>query len=188
MMNKPETKLLYATLERRILAGERKADIYATCLDETEAKRCAKLLAQIPTPARRSQYRLLNGIIVADIAVLALIKLLVVSLVVLTEIPKGFLLILLAPLINLFILWQVAKFRAIGYLLVIAFGLTGLSRVIEGFQKSMDGLDLALNSVSLACVVSAMILAFLLMRKLLPQTSLLLNPKTDSAGRPQFEN
>jgi hypothetical protein len=187
-MTQSKPQRLYDALERRILAGERKADIYATYFDETDAARCAKTLAQIPTPDRRRRYRLLNWLLVADIAVLALIKLFVFTLFVLTEIPKGFLLILIAPLINIWIMWLVAKFRAVGYLLVIAFGLTGLSKVMEGFQRSVDRVDLSLNAVSLVCVVTAMMLAGFLMRKLLPQTGIFLRPRTDSAGQPQFEN
>ena len=187
MMNKSEAKQLYATLERRVLAGERKADIYAGYLDESDATRCAKVLAQIPTPSRRRHFRVLNWVLVAALGVLALIKLFIVTLFVLTQIPKGFVLILIAPLINIWIMWMVAKFRAIGYLLVIAFGFTGLSKVIEGFQKSVDSLDMTLNSINLVCIVSAMVIAGILMRKLLPNTSFLLRPKTDGMGRPQFE-
>lgn len=186
-MNKSEIKKLFGVLEERVLAGERKADIYAAYLDEADATRCAKVLAQIPTPSRRTQFRVLNWILVADLGILALIKLFVVTLFVLTQIPKGFVLIFIAPLINIWIMWMVARFRAIGYLLVIAFGLTGLSKVIEGFQKSVDAVDMTLNSVSLLCVVSAMLIAGILMRKLLPKTSFLLRAKTDNTGRPQFE-
>ena len=189
MMNKAEAKKLYGVLEGRVLAGERKADIYAGYLDAADAARCAKVLAQIPTPSRRSRFRLLNWILVADLGVLALIKLFVMTLFVLTQIPKGFVLILIAPLINIWIMWMVAQFRAIGYLLVIAFGFTGLSKVMEGFQKSVDSLDMTLNSINLVCVVSAMVIAGILMRKLLPNTSFLLRPKTKTDGteRPQFE-
>lgn len=186
-MNKTEAKKLYGVLEGRVLAGERKANIYAEHLDVADAARCAKVLAQIPIPSRRRRYRVWNWILVADLGLLALIKLFIVTLLVLSQIPKGFVLILIAPLINIWVMWMVAKFRAIGYLLVIAFGFTGLSKVMEGFQKSVDSLDMTLNSVSLVSVVSAIVIAGILMRKLLPNTGFLLRPKTDGTGRPQFE-
>jgi hypothetical protein len=186
-MNKDERKQLYKAIEKRVLAGERKSEIYAAYPDEQDARLVARVLAQIPTPERRKRFRLLNWALIVGIGILASIKLLVVTLLVLTEIPKGAVLILLAPAINIFLMWAVAKFRGVGYLLVIAFGLTGASKVIEGLEKGSHPLDLALNVTSLACVAASIAIAFVLMKKLLPQTSLFLTPKKDETGSPVFE-
>ena len=121
------------------------------------------------------------------IGVLAVIKLLIVTILVLTEIPKGAVLILLAPAINVLLMWMVAKFRGAGYLLVIALGLTGLSKVLEGFEKGAHPIDFVINTISLVCVAASIAIAGVLMRKLLPQTNLLLTPKKDGAGKPVFE-
>ena len=186
-MNKDERKQLYKTIETRVLAGERKAAIYAEHLDEQDAKLVARVLAQIPTAARRKRFRLLNWILVIVIGIMAAIKLLVVTLLVLTEIPKGAVLILLAPAINIFLIWAVVKFKGFGYLLVLAFGLTGLSKVMEGFQKGAHPIDFAINLISLVCVSASIVIAFVLMKKLLPQTNLFLTPKKDETGKPIFE-
>jgi hypothetical protein len=187
MMNKDERKQLYKAIENRVLAGEPKSAIYAEYPDEQDAKLVARVLAQIPTPERRKQFSLLNWILIIAIGILAAIKLLVVTLLVLTEIPKGAVLILLAPAINIFLIWAVAKFKGVGYLLVIAFGLTGLSKVMEGFEKGAHPIDLAINATSLICVTVSIVIAFVLMKKLLPQTSLFLTPKKDESGNPVFE-
>ena len=186
-MNKEMRKQLYKVIEKRVLAGELKAAIYADYSDELDAKLVARVLAQIPTPERRKQFSLLNWVLIVAIGILAAIKLLVVTLLVLTEIPKGAVLILLAPLINILLIWAVAKFRGVGYLLVVAFGLTGLSKVIEGFEKGSHPIDLVINSASLVCVLVSIALAAVLMKKLLPQTSFFLTPKKNQAGHPIFE-
>ena len=95
--------------------------------------------------------------------------------------------VVLAPVINIFLMWAVAKFKGVGYLLVIAFGLTGLSKVMEGFEKGSHRIDLAINTTSLVCVAVSIVIAFVLMKKLLPQTSLFLTPKKDDSGNPVFE-
>jgi len=186
-MDKDERKQLYKAIETRVLSGECKSEIYAGYPDEQDARLVARVLAQIPTPARRKQFRLLNWVLIVSIGVLAAIKLLIVTLLVLTEIPKGAALILLAPVINIFLIWVVAKFRGFGYLLVVAFGLTGVSNVIESFEKGLHPIDFAINAVSLICVVASIIIAVVLMKKLLPQTSFLLTPKRDETGNPLFE-
>ena len=186
-MNKDERKQLYRSIEKRVLSGERKADIYSEYPDEQDAKLVARVLAQIPVPERRKQFSLLNWILIVAIGILAAIKLLVVTLFVLSEIPKGAVLILLAPAINIFLIWAVAKFKGFGYLLVIAFGLTGLSKVMEGFEKGSHPLDFSLNTVSLICVAASIAMAAVLMKNLLPQTSFFLTPKKDEAGNPIFE-
>lgn len=119
-MNKDERKKLYKRIEKRVIAGERKSEIYAEYPDEQDARRVAQVLAQIPTPERRRQFRLLNRMLIVAIGILTAVKLFVITQRVLTETPRGSVLILLAPLINIFLIWAVAKFNGFGYLLVIA--------------------------------------------------------------------
>ena len=56
-------------------------------------------------------------------------------------------------------------------------------RILAGERKA----DIYATYINLVCAVSAIVLAGVLMRKLLPHTRILLSPKTDSAGNPQFE-
>ena len=59
------------------------------------------------------------------IGILAAIKLLVVTLLVLTEIPKAAVLILLAPVINIFLIWAVAKFKMTLFTRIVTHGALG---------------------------------------------------------------
>ncbi len=186
-MDKDDRKQLYKAIEKRVFAGEQKSVIYAEYPDKQDARLVARVLAQIPTPERCKQFSFLNWVLIVAIGILAAIKLLVVTLLVLTEMPEGAVLILLAPAINIFLIWAVAKFKGVGYLLVIAFGLTGLSKVLEGFEKGSHPLDLAINTTSLICVTVSIVIAFVLLKKLLPQTTLFLTSKTDASGNPVFE-
>jgi hypothetical protein len=43
-MNRSDAKKPYGVLENRVLAGERKADLYAAYLDNADATRCARVL------------------------------------------------------------------------------------------------------------------------------------------------
>jgi len=47
IMNKDERKQLYKAVEKRVLDGERKSEIYAEYSDGQDAKLVARVLAQI---------------------------------------------------------------------------------------------------------------------------------------------
>jgi hypothetical protein len=187
MLTKQDRKGLFKAFEARVLAGESKSAIYGQYPEEGDARLVARVLAQIPTASRRQRVRHLNWVLLALLCLLAMIKLFVVAITVLAEIPKAFVLILFAPVINLFIIWLVAKYRAVGYILLIGFGFTGISKVLEAVQKSGEPFDVAVNSASLACIVASMALAAVIIRKMLPQTTFLLFPKKDAKGEPVFE-
>jgi hypothetical protein len=189
MMNKAERKQLYNNIEKRILAGEHKSKIYAEYPDEQDSKLVARLLVQIPTPARRKQFSLLNWILVVAIGILTAINLVVITLLVLTETPKGVVLILIVPtIINIYLIWAIAKFRGVGYVLVIVFGLNGLSNTMEGFGvETIHHVAFAINVIGFVCIIASIVIAFVLMKKLLPQTIFWLTPKKDESGRPIFE-
>ena len=188
MLTRQDRKGLFKAFEARVLAGKSKSTIYGEYLEEGDARLVARVLAQIPTASRRQRVRHLNWVLLALLSLLALIKLFVVAITVLAEIPKAFILILIAPAINLFVIWLVAKYRAVGYLLVIGFGCTGISKVLEALHKSGESFDVAVNSISLVCIVVSMALAAVIMRKLLPQTTFFMFPKKDASGEPVFED
>jgi hypothetical protein len=185
-MNKDERKGLNHRLEQRILDGERKADIYAEYPEGPDAILVAKVLAQIPTFERREQFKALNWVLIFGLGVLTTIKVLAVSLFVMTEMPKAVWLILLAPAINLFLIWMVARFQGAGYLLVIGFGAMGISKAAEGLSKASGPIEFILGAFNIACVIACIILAAYLRKKLLPQTGFT-GPHKDAAGRPVFE-
>ncbi len=185
-MKKDERKGLFQRIEQRVLAGERKADIYAEYPEGPDAILVAKVLAQIPTFGRRVQFKAINWVLIFGLGVLAAIKLLGVTLLVMTEMPRAFWLILLAPALNLFLMWTVFRFQGAGYALVIGFGAMGISRAAEGIAKSSDPIEFGVGLLNIACVLGCIILAAYLRRKLLPQTGFT-GPYKDAAGRPVFE-
>ncbi len=188
MMSKAERKQLYSTIEKRILAGERKSKIYAEYTDEQDSKLAARLLALIPTPMRRKQFTLLNWILIVCLGILTFIKIIVFALFVLNEFPEGALFILIVPVINIYMMWLVAKFRGIGYLLVIVLGMNGLFSIMEEFEAEIIyPSDFAVIAVSIVLVITSIVISFVLMNKLLPQTNFCLTPKKDKTGRPIFE-
>lgn len=73
-MSKINRKGLYQALENRILAGERKADIYAEFADDLDARVVAHTLSQIPTSRRRKDAKILNRTLVILLGLLALGK------------------------------------------------------------------------------------------------------------------
>ncbi len=185
-MNKDERKGLIKKLEQRVLDGERKADIYSEYPEGPDAILVAKVLAQIPTAKRREQFKVINWVLIFGLGFLAAIKLLAVTLLVMTEMPKAVWLILLAPALNLFLMWMVAKFQGAGYILVIGFGAMGLSKSAEGLTKASDPMEFAIVLFNIACVIGCIILAAYLRRQLLPQTGFT-GPYKDATGRPIFE-
>lgn len=187
-MTVPAKKSLYKLLEQRVIAGEKKADIYAPFARMPEAKRVARILAQIPTPQRRVQFKRLNQILMIVIAVLALIKALSVFLYVhQNAMPYGGLYILMAPILNIVLIWVVGKYRGIGYLLIVLLGITALSNVMQSFGLQLSGLGSLINIINLFGVLTSMVLSLILLKNLLPQTSFLLAPKKDAQGNPTFE-
>lgn len=187
-MTVPAKKSLYKLLEQRVISGEKKADIYAPFARMPEAKRVARILAQIPTPQRRVQFKRLNQILMMVIAVLALIKSLSVFLYVhQNAMPYGGLYILMAPLLNIVLIWVVGKYRGIGYLLIVLLGITALSNVMQGFALQLSGLGSVINIINLFGVITSMALSLILLKNLLPQTNFLLAPKKDAQGNPTFE-
>lgn len=188
MIDKDERRQLYKTLEKRIISGESKSKIYAEYTDAKDAKLVAKIMALMPTAVRRKQFKRLNWSLVAILGILTVIKIAVVTLLVLTEIPNGAIIIFIAPIINLVLIWAVAKFQGFGYLIVIAISINGIAKLTEVLTKNTHPIDLTINITNLVLSLASIIIAAILMKKLLPQTTLFLTPKKDDAGNPIFED
>lgn len=189
MMDKDERKQLYTVLEKRILAGESKSKIYAEYPDDKDSQLVARLLAQIPTSARRKQFSLLNQTLIVTIGIMTCVKLIIIALLVLLEMSKRDTLFFAVSLsINIYLIWAVAKFRGASYLLVVGFGIKGLSNIMEDFEEETNILVFAVDSVNFICITAAIALALVLMKKLLPQSTCFFFPKKDKSGNPVFED
>jgi hypothetical protein len=110
----------------------------------------------------------------------------VVVATVFAEMPKAFLIILIAPLINVGLMWLVAKYKGIGYLLTVALGLSGFSKVSEGFKAGAHPVDTILNAINLVTIIACIVLGLHLWKGLLPNTTFFMSPKRDDRGQPIF--
>ncbi len=175
-------------MERRILAGERKADIVGqAAVDGEDWQAVAQMVALIPTPARRRRYRWLNR---ALMLVLALAAVGEVAGAVSYETGVWLVLVLVFPASFLVALSGVARFRARAYLFangtaVIRLGWWVFSVAIH---HTVD-VPVALIAVQIALSAGVIVLAMATLTRLLPATHIWMDvsPKTDAAGTPVFE-
>lgn len=187
-MTSQKSKKLYLQIENQVLAGEDKTAIYQQYATTPLAKRVARILAQIPTVKRRVQCQRINQLLMIVVALLALVKAVSVMLYLRQHaVAHGALLILIAPMINILLIWTISKYRGVGYLLILLLSISGLSRVFQTFGVGLSGVSWLLNMINLLGVISSVVLAIVLLRFLLPQTSFFLSPKKDASGRPLFE-
>jgi len=188
-------KEINKAIRERLANGENKADIFQylqTQFDDTKIS--AILLAMHPYPEQCHKYRKLNRVLIAVLVVIAIIKVLSAGLFILSEIPKAIPLLLIVPLINIFLIYHVARFNGVGYMLTVFLGLAGLCDLVVGLCDMMAGLtddplpviiitvNIIIIAVMFLLVLAAMLLAEMLRRRLLPNTTLFLRPKKNEAG------
>ncbi len=155
-------------LERRLLAGERKADIVAAVAAEGgDWQRAARQLAQLPTPPNRRRCRALNVALVALLALAAAGELLG-----LLTYDHGIWLVLdlVFPVLFLVAAALVARYRARGYTMaatvaVVRLGWWALSVAVHQFVSAPAGLVAAQVVVCVAVAVVAVVVQ----RRLLPR-------------------
>lgn len=179
-------KGLYQALENRILAGERKADIYAEFADELDASLVANTLSQIPTSRRRQDAKILNRTLVILLGLLALGKVLVAAILV-RDTPKLAWLILLAPALNVLMMLLVEQFRGLGYMLVIGFGGASIGKAAQNLGRVATPREFGFVVLDLVAILICVILAWTLRKQLLPETGWS-GPTKDASGRPIFED
>jgi hypothetical protein len=174
-------------LERRLLAGERKADIVAAVAAEGgDWQRAARQLAQLPTASNRRRCRALN---VALIALLALAAAGEILGLLAYDHGVWVVLDLVFPVLFLVAAALVAGYRARGYTMaatvaVVRLGWWALSVAIHHLVSAPAGLIAAQVVVCAAVAV----LAVVVQRRLLPaSTWTSLAPLTDAEGKWVFE-
>lgn len=187
-MIKKERKQLRKKLEKRLLAGESKAAIYAGFDDELEADLVAVALAQIPTPERREKNKILNWLLITSLGVVFAAELTAFAVMALSGNLAGAGFALFIPAVVIFLILLVAGFRGLAYPLVVVFCLLWGVVVLLNYEKSAGFIDCVLQSVSFCGLAVSTVIAFFLKKKLLPNTHFLVMPVSDSEGKPVFED
>jgi hypothetical protein len=187
-MKRREQRELQRSLERRILAGERKADIVGqAAADGQDWQTWARLAARVPTPASRRRWRWLNRGLIALVAVTA-----AAWVVGLAAIESGLWLAvaLVGPLLLASTLWGLAYYRGLEYFAASGIAFVGLSVWLYTIAWRSPGLAspalIAGEAVLCALVI---VVALVAVHLLLPATTMWtdVKPKTNSDGRLIFE-
>jgi hypothetical protein len=175
------------SLERRVLAGERKADIVAAVAAEGgDWRRTARLLARVPTVTSRRRCRALNVVLVALLVAAAVGEVLGVL-----AYDHGiwWIVDLVFPVLFLVAAALVARQRARGYslaALAAALRLGWWALSVAGHQVVSAPAGLVAAQVVICAAVAA--LAILVQHRLLPaSTWASLSPRTDPEGNLVFE-
>ena len=187
-MKRSEQRGLQRTLERRILAGERKADIVGqAAADGQDWQAYARLVGRIPTPASRRRWRWLNRTLIALTVVTAAAW---VAGLLSVETGLWLAVALACPLLLASTVWGLARYRQNEYYAASGMGVIGLGvwALTLGWQNPglASGALVAAEAVLCGLVL---VLALLTVRLLLPATSMWSDgrAKTDAAGRLTFE-
>jgi hypothetical protein len=177
------------SLERRVLAGERKADIVAAVAAQGggDWRQTARLLARIPTATSRRRCRALNVVLVALLVAAAVGEVLG-----LLAYDHGiwWILDLVFPVLFLVAAALVARQRARGYslaALLAALRLGWWALSVAGHQLVSAPAGLVAAQVVVCLFIAA--LAILVQHRLLPASTWAgLSPRTDAEGNLVFED
>lgn len=188
-MNRSERRELGRSLERRVLAGERKADIVGqAAVDGQDWQAIARAVALIPTPSRRRRWRWLNRLLMAVLVAAATCQGASTLLVegdwfwLVAELTWAFFFLLPPPWIVLY--------RQRGYGPAMAAGVIALGwwlyAVGWGEEYAASG---ALVATQVVLCALAIVLSLVTQRLLLPATTIWtdVRPKVDAAGNLVFE-
>jgi hypothetical protein len=188
-MNRSERRELHRTLERRVFAGERKADIVGQAAgDGQDWRAIARTVALIPTPSRRHRWRWLNRLLMAVLVVAAACQ---VASALLVE-GDWFWLVAVLTWAFFFLLplpW-IVLYRQRGYALAMTAGVIALGWwlyvVAWGHEAPASG---TLMAGAAALCLLTIVLSLATQRLLLPATTIWtdVRPKTDAAGNLVFE-
>ena len=171
---------------RRVNGGESKRSVYSTyAMTEWETV-AVKRLAMLVTLASRKKWRWLNNVLVGlYFAMLAMNVIAVVGFLGCSSLPERFGGVVggaIGIAVNILILVGLIRFNIISHYALIGLGINGIGKLL----KPMSEGDVS-AIVALCFVLTSIVLAAILFRKLLPNTSFLLKPKTDVLGCPVFE-
>jgi hypothetical protein len=179
---------LQRALERRILAGGRKADIVGqAAADGQDWQTYARLVARIPTPASRRRWRWLNRGLVALVAATTAAWVAGLAAV---ESGVWLAVALIGPLLLASTLWGLAHYRGRDYFAAAGIAVVGLSVWLYTIAWRSPGLA-PTGLVAVEAMLCALVFAVALLTAhlLLPATTIWtdVRPKTDSDGQLIFE-
>jgi hypothetical protein len=186
-VKRSERRGLQRELERRILAGERKADIIGqAAATGQDWQTLARLVARIPTSASRRRWRWLNRALVTSIAASAAVW---AASLFTFETGIWLAVALLGPMLLAASLWGVAHYRQGDYVAAAGVAAFGLHFWLFTIAWHSPGLASgALDAVEAALCGLVIILSLLATYLLLPATSLWGDrPKKDATGQLMFE-
>ncbi len=171
-------------VQTRLNAGESKSTIYTALKGKYRAGAVERSLAQWPYPADKARNRFLNYplmIIAVFFTLLKTLQLIAVFQTLEAGQKTAFLPAAALPiLICCFIIYGLANYNLIGYLLIILLGIQNLFNIVTAGAMSPQIIML------LAFSVAAIVLAVLQKRKLFPNTSWLMRHQKDADGSPLF--
>lgn len=189
MFNK-EKYALYHELEKRVLAGENKSDIYNQYLTTDEGTTVARILARIAAPDLRIQNTTLNSILLFLLVTLFLINGIFWILDIFTD-PLSL------GLLYLYAIWYLRQFSCIAYLISLLVSsltvLTSLALALKVVLLSPEIQDslflLVLSSISSILGITSIVMSIALKKNLFPFSSFFLSfpmRENNGAGRAIF--
>ena len=179
-------KEILKDIDRRIGNGEPKKTIYSSyAMTEWESLAVKKLALSV-TMNSRKKWRRLNNVLVAVYAFMLLLNIFGAwGLLGVTSFPErlgGMIGVAIGLTINVLVLVGLIRYNIIAHYALIFLSINGMTKLLE---PAGHGDVAAIFMVAL--LAASIALAGILFRKLLPNTSFLLKPKTDTLGCPVFE-
>jgi hypothetical protein len=183
-------KEISKVIRERLANGETKADIFKYLQTQFNNDDLSALILTVsPYPDQCQKCRKLNHVLIAILVVIAIAKVLFAGLFILSEIPKAIPLLLIVPLLNIYLIYLVAKFNILGYGLICCGGVLALCDLVVELGDMMAGLtidpspvNIIIAAVMILLVLAAIVLAVVLIRRLLPNSTFFLRPRKNEAG------
>ncbi len=187
-MNTSDPRKVISKIIREHLAdGEKKDDIFAYLQSEFNATDISsRFLAQWPYPAEREKQKSLNNILLIALIIIAIVKIASSALFIWQKIPMALPMIVLVPLINIILIYSVARFNGMGYTLKVLLCGAGVFKMWENFPESPSIEYIAINSSLSALLLASVVLAEILRRRLLPNSTFFMRPKKNEDGSYKF--
>jgi len=176
-------KAISKIIRDRLADGENKEDIFAYLQSEFNATDISSgFLAQWPYPAERKKHTRLNNVLLIILVIIAIFKIVSSAMFIWQEIPKAIPMIVIIPLINIFLIYKVARFNGMGYTLTVLLSGAGGLKVWDDFPDSPTIEYIAINGILSALLLSSALLAEVQRRRLFPNSTFFMRPKKNEDG------
>lgn len=171
---------------KRVDLGESKKSIYSAYAMTGWEPIVVKRLALSVTLTNRRKWRRLNNALVGLYAVMVVMNIVAIAgFLTCSSLPErlgGLIGGSIGITINILVLVGLIRYNIVSHYALIFLGLNGISKLLKPISEG------DVSAVIMLCLLmSSIVLAVVLFRKLLPNTSFLLKPKTDVLGCPVFE-